>query len=168
MRATVGLEPEINIRPANPADVETIAELIKDLAVYEEMQDVCVSSPDAIHQALFSPAPCAEVLIAELEDTTVGFALFFHNFSTFLGKRGLYVEDVFVRQNARGKGAGKLLLKSLARIAVERDCARMEWSVLDWNEPSIAFYKSLGAKPMDEWTGFRLQQQDIHELAGRR
>jgi GNAT superfamily N-acetyltransferase len=141
------------------------AELIRDLAIYEELGDKCVSTREAIHEALFSARPSAEVLIGELDGKAVGFALFFHNYSTFLGKKGLYLDDLFVRPAARGQGLGKALLRALAGIAVQRDCARMEWFVLDWNKPSIEFYKSLGAAPMEGWTIFRMTRGAIDELA---
>ena|SRR5579871_1188387 len=156
----------VNVRHGRPEDLELILMLLKELAVYEELGDACISSPDAIHSALFSPQPAAEVLIGELDGEAVGFALFFHNYSTFLGKKGLYLDDLFVRLSARGHGVGKALLKALAKLAVERDCGRMEWFVLDWNAPSIAFYKSLGAIPMEGWTVFRMDKESISALAG--
>jgi GNAT superfamily N-acetyltransferase len=156
---------DLRVRPAQPDDIALIAELIHELAVYEELGDSVSFSREDIHQALFSGRPAAEVLIGEANGRAEGFALYFHNYSTFLGRRGLYLEDLFVRPDARGKGLGKLLLKELARVAVQRDCARMEWFVLDWNEPSIQFYKSLGANPMDGWKIFRLTDEKIKELA---
>lgn len=157
--------PAIEVRAATPKDIPLIAELIKDLAIYEELGDSCSFVESDIEKALFSDRPDAEVLIGELDGMPAGFALFFHNYSTFLGRKGLYLEDLFVRPSARGKGLGKLLLQSLARIAVERNCARMEWFVLDWNEPSIQFYKSLGAQPMEGWKIFRLTDNNITLLA---
>ncbi|MEZ5647560.1 MAG: GNAT family N-acetyltransferase [Alphaproteobacteria bacterium] len=159
------VERQINIRVATEDDMDLIIQLIKELAIYEKLGDAVVTSKEAIRAALFSDNPSGEVLIGELGGEPVGFALFFHNYSTFLGKKGLYLEDLFVKPTARGHGIGKLLLTRLAQIAVERDCARMEWSVLDWNAPSIAFYKSLGALPMDEWTVFRLTTDKIRALA---
>jgi GNAT superfamily N-acetyltransferase len=155
----------VTTRLATPADLGLVAELIKDLAIYEELGDTCISSPEAIREAIFSPKPSAEVLIGELHGKAVGFALFFHNYSTFLGKKGLYLEDLYVRPEARGNGLGKALLKALANLAVQRDCARMEWFVLDWNAPSIAFYKLLGAVPMEGWTIFRMNTDAIAALA---
>lgn len=156
---------DLRVRPAQADDIALIAELIHELAVYEELGDSVSYSKEDIHQALFSERPAAEVLIGEVNGRAEGFALYFHNYSTFLGRRGLYLEDLFVRPHARGKGLGKLLLKELARAAVQRDCARMEWFVLDWNEPSIQFYKSLGANPMDGWKIFRMTDEKIKELA---
>jgi GNAT superfamily N-acetyltransferase len=155
----------VHIRFANPLDLELIAELIRELAIYEKLGDSFVATSEALHEALFSPRPAAEVLIGELNGEPVGFALFFHNYSTFLGKKGLYLEDLFVRPSSRGNGVGKALLQALAALAVERDCARLEWFVLDWNAPSIAFYKSLGAVPMDGWTIFRMTENAIANLA---
>lgn len=154
------------VRPAVPADTDLIHELIRDLAIYEELGDMCVSTREAIREALFSASPSAEVLIGELDGEAVSFALFFHNYSTFLGKKGLYLDDLFVRPAARGRGLGKALLRALAGIAVQRDCARMEWFVLDWNKPSIEFYKSIGAAPMDGWKIFRMTRGAIDDLAG--
>jgi GNAT superfamily N-acetyltransferase len=154
------------IRDATPADVSTIAALIRALAVYEELEhEVVLEEPD-LRQHLFGERPYAEVVLAEHEGAVVGFALFFHNFSTFLGKPGIYLEDLFVVPEHRGRGCGKALLARLARIAVERGCGRLEWSVLDWNEPSIAFYRSLGAVAMDEWTQYRLTGDALTSLAG--
>lgn len=158
----------IRIRCAAPPDLGLITELIRELAIYEKLGDSFVATPEAIREALFSPRPSAEVLIGELDGQPVGFALFFHNYSTFLGRKGLYLEDLFVRPHFRGNGVGKSLLQGLAKLALERNCARMEWFVLDWNAPSIAFYKSLGAVPMDGWTIFRLNQSEIAALAETR
>jgi len=155
----------VSVRPATEDDLDLILELIKELAVYEELGDSVVASREAIREALFAEKPSAEVVIGELEGEAAGFALFFHNYSTFLGRKGLYLEDLFVKPAARGRGLGKLLLKTLAQTALERGCARMEWFVLDWNAPSIAFYKSLGASPMDEWTVFRMTSDAIRYLA---
>lgn len=160
-------EPRCRLRPAQPDDVPVILELIRELAVYEKLESACVATQPQIHDALFGPRPHAEVIIAELDGTPVGFALFFHNFSTFRGRPGLYLEDVFVRPTARGLGVGKALLARLARIAVERGCARFEWSVLDWNTPAIEFYRRLGAEPLAEWTVFRLADQALHDLAAQ-
>jgi GNAT superfamily N-acetyltransferase len=153
------------IRAATPADVETIAELIRALAEYEQLSHEANFPVGDLRAALFGERPFAEVLLAERKGEVVGFALFFHNFSTFLAKPGIYLEDLFVRPEHRGEGHGRALLRALARIAVERSCGRLEWSVLDWNEPSIGFYKSLGARPMDEWTIFRLAGDALLALA---
>ncbi len=153
------------IRNATPADVPTIAQLIRDLAEYERLSHAVCFDEARLHQHLFGPRPYAEVLLAEQGGTIVGFALFFHNYSTFLGQPGIYLEDVFVKPECRGGGHGKALLKALATIAVERDCGRLEWSVLNWNEPSIAFYRSLGAVPMDEWSVYRLTGAALRQLA---
>ena len=144
------------VRPAVPADLPLIADLVRALAEYEKLADQVRFDAAVLGEKLFGPRPYAEVLIGEIDGEAMGFALFFHNFSTFEGKPGIYLEDLFVRPEARGKGLGKALLAELARLAVERDCARLEWWVLDWNEPSIGFYRSLGARPMDEWTVMRV------------
>jgi GNAT superfamily N-acetyltransferase len=153
------------IRAATPHDVGSIAELIRALAEYEQLSHEAVFDIDALREALFGQRSYAEVLIAENEERVVGFALFFHNFSTFLAKPGIYLEDLFVRPEHRGKGHGRALLAAVARVAMERGCGRVEWSVLDWNEPSIRFYRSLGAIPMDEWTVFRLTGDELSSLA---
>ena len=155
----------LTIRFARHADLPLIAQFIRDLAEYERLAHEVRFDEAALGERLFGPRPYAEVLIGEIGGQAQGFALFFHNFSTFEGKPGVYLEDLFVRPDARGSGLGKALLQRLAAIAVERDCARLEWSVLDWNEPSIAFYKSLGAVPMDEWTVYRLDGERLSGLA---
>lgn len=155
----------LSIRSARAEDIPLIAQFIRDLAEYERLAHE-VRFDEAVLQAkLFGPRPYAEVLIGEIDGEPQGFALFFHNFSTFEGKPGIYLEDLFVRPEARGSGLGKALLKRLAALAVERDCARLEWSVLDWNEPSIQFYLVLGAKAMDEWTIYRVDGGALGELA---
>lgn len=154
----------LHIRPAVPTDSETIFGLIYKLAIYEKLESDVVTTHEELREQIFENK-YAEVLIAEENDIPVGFALYFYNFSTFLGKPGLYLEDLFVEPEHRGKGYGKALLVELAKIAKEKNCGRMEWSVLDWNTPSIEFYKSLGAKPMDEWTVFRLRENEIDKLA---
>ena len=146
----------LSIRPAVPADLPLIAELIRDLAVYEKLAHEVRFDLAVLGEKLFGGRPYAEVVIGELGGAAQGFALFFHNFSTFEGKPGIYLEDLYVREAARGSGLGKALLAHLAALAVERDCARLEWSVLDWNEPAIGFYKALGARAMNEWTVMRL------------
>lgn len=155
----------IAIRPANPADIDLIHRFILALAEYEKLAHEVRADKAALERHLFGARPMAEVLIAEHEGAPVGFALFFHNFSTFEGRPGLYLEDLYVAPEARGLGAGKALLVRLARLAVERDCARLEWWVLDWNEPAIAFYRSIGARPMDEWTVQRVDGAALAALA---
>ena len=144
------------IRLATPADVPTIADLICELAEYERLAHAVVRDEALLREHLFGPRPYAEVLMAEENGVVVGFALFFHNFSTFRSQPGIYLEDLFVRPAFRGRGHGKALLAALARLAVERGCGRLEWSVLNWNESAIGFYRALGAVVMDEWTVFRL------------
>ncbi len=154
----------LTIRPATLADLPLIAQLIRDLAEYERLAHEVRFDPAVLGEKLFGARPYAEVVIGELNGTAQGFALFFHNFSTFEGRPGIYLEDLFVRPEARGSGLGKALLAHLAALAVERDCARLEWSVLDWNEPAIGFYRKLGAKPMDEWTVMRLDGPALAQL----
>ena len=144
------------IRPAIAADVPTIATLIRALAEYEKLAHEVVLDEDRLREHLFGTRPYAEVFLAEEDGEAIGFALFFHNYSTFLGKPGIYLEDLFVLPSCRGKGHGKALFLEVVRQARERDCGRLEWSVLNWNEPAIRFYESLGAKPMNEWTTYRL------------
>lgn len=153
------------IRAATPADVPVILELILELAVYEKLESDVVTKPEDLATHLFGPRPYAECLLAEEAGIVVGFALFFHNYSTFRGKPGIYLEDLFVKPNYRGYGHGKALLVELARLAVGRDCARLEWAVLDWNAPSIAFYERLGAIPLNEWTTYRLTGDAMRALA---
>jgi GNAT superfamily N-acetyltransferase len=157
--------PMLSIRFATADDLPLIAQFIRDLAAYEKLAHEVRFDEAGLGQRLFGPRPYAEVLIGEIDGVAQGFALFFHNFSTFEGKPGIYLEDLFVRPEARGSGLGKALLKRLAALAVERDCARLEWWVLDWNTPSIGFYKALGAKPMDEWTVFRVDGAALENLA---
>ena len=156
----------MNLRPATPADVGLLLELIHDLAVYEKEPDAAKATPDLVHDALFGPSPTAEAVIAEWDGQPAGFALFFHNYSTWTGKPGLYLEDLFVREALRGHGIGKALLLKLVSIARERGCGRMEWSVLDWNTPAIEFYESLGARPQTGWTVYRLDEAALDRLAG--
>ena len=155
---------EVTFRTAGEQDVKLILEFIRALAEYEHMLDQVVADPETLRRELFERHR-AEVLFAVAEGREVGFALFFHNFSTFLGRAGLYLEDLFVRPECRGRGYGRALLKELARIARARGCGRMEWWCLNWNQPSIAFYQSLGAKAMDEWTVFRLTEDAMASLA---
>lgn len=162
--------PSISIRPATPADIPLILALIKELAIYEREPDAAIATPEQIHEHLFAPpvlgrAAC-ECVIGELDGVAVGMVLFFMNFSTWLGKSGLYLEDLYVKQACRGHGVGKALLVHLAKIAHSRGCRRMEWSVLDWNTPAIDFYKSIGANPQSEWTTWRLKDEAIAKLAG--
>ena len=153
------------IKPAVREDARTILYFIKQLAIYEKLLHEVVASEEQIRTYLFGENPVAEVVIGFQKDTPVGFALFFHNFSTFLGKPGIYLEDLFVLEEYRGKGYGKALLAYLARLAMERDCGRLEWAVLDWNEPSIEFYRSLGARTLDEWIINRLTGEALEKLA---
>ena len=153
------------IRPARVEDVPVILELIRDLATYERAPEEVTATEERLVDVLFGERPAAEVLLVFEGESPVGFALFFHNFSTWLGRPGLYLEDLFVKLEKRGKGYGRALLVELAKIARDRGCGRMEWAVLDWNEPAIKFYYTLGAKPMDEWTVFRLTRDGIEKLA---
>ena len=157
---------EITIRAATRSDLPRILAFIRELAVYEHLEHEVVASEAEVGAALFGPLPAAEVVFACLDGTPVGFALFFHNFSTFLGRPGIYLEDLYVRPEARGLGIGKCLLAWLARTALERGCARLDWAVLDWNEPSIGFYRSLGAVALDEWITYRLAGEALERLAG--
>jgi GNAT superfamily N-acetyltransferase len=154
------------IRPATIADVPAIARLIRALAEYERLLDRVTFDEKELRDHLFGERRYAEVMMAEEGGAVVGFALFFHNYSTFRAKPGIYLEDLFVIPEARGKGHGKALLVALAKLAVERDCCRVEWSVLNWNTPSIDFYKALGAKPMEEWSVYRLTDEALTKLAG--
>ena len=154
----------ISIRPATSADLPLIAQLIRDLADYEKLLHEVRFDEAVLGQKLFGARAYAEVVIGEIDGAAQGFALFFHNFSTFEGKPGIYLEDLFVRPDARGTGLGKALLSHLAMLAVERDCARLEWSVLDWNSPAIGFYQKLGARLMDEWTVMRVDGTALQQL----
>lgn len=158
-------ETVLSIRPATVADVPIILQLIRDLAAYERAPNEVTATKEQLVDVLFGNKPAAEVLLAFENGTPAGFAVFFHNFSTWLGRPGLYLEDLFVKPEMRGKGYGRALLVDLAKIARERGCGRMEWAVLDWNDPAIQFYRKLGAKPMDEWTVFRLTHDGIAKLA---
>ena len=150
------MTPDFRIVPATDRDVPAILGMIRALAEYERLAHAVTTSEDALRQVLFGPSPAAEVVLGYAGTEPVGIAIFFHNFSTFLGKRGLYLEDLFVKPEYRGRGYGRRLLAHLAALAIARDCGRMEWSVLDWNTPAIGFYTKLGAVPMEEWTVFRL------------
>ncbi len=155
----------MGLRPATEADLDVIIELIHALAEYEHEPEAVQLDRERLRVHLFGERPFAEVIMAEDDDAdTVGFALFFHNYSTWMGQPGIWLEDLFVREERRGEGYGAALLTELARLAVERECGRLEWSVLDWNKPSIGFYKSLGAVPMEEWTTFRLTGEALADL----
>lgn len=157
--------PAITIRPATPDDTPLILGFIRGLAAYEKLEHLMVATEADLRRSLFGEPPAAEVLLAFREGGAVGFALFFHNFSTFLGKRGLWLEDIFVPPEHRGQGIGKALLLSCARIAKARDCGRFEWSALDWNTPAWDFYRSLGAVAMEEWTNFRVTGERLDRMA---
>ena len=157
----------IRIRTATKDDVPVVAELIRGLARYEKLEHEVVMTEDLLAAGLFGERPYAEVLLAVDEDRPVGFALFFHNFSTFLGRPGLYLEDLFVVPEDRGSGIGHALLEHLARLAVDRGCGRLEWAVLDWNRDAIAFYERLGARPNSDWTVYRLTGEALTTLAGQ-
>ena len=158
--------PETLVREASEGDVPLILSFIRELAEYERLSHEVVATEESLRENLFGERRYAEVLIAEHDGTPAGFALFFHNFSTFLGKPGIYLEDLYVKPEWRGAGIGKGLLVRLARLARERGCGRLEWWVLDWNEPSIGFYEKIGAVAMDEWTVYRLTGEALEELAG--
>jgi GNAT superfamily N-acetyltransferase len=153
------------IRQATPGDVPIIAQLIRELAEYERLLDQVVLQEADLHQHLFGERRFAEVLLAEVAGEVVGFALFFHNYSTFRGQPGLYLEDLFVKPAHRGKGLGKALLVELAQLAITRRCGRVEWAVLNWNTPAIGFYQAIGAMPMNEWTTYRLTDEALTQLA---
>ena len=159
---------DLIIRPAVVSDVPVILQLIRGLAEYERAPEQVVCDEARLRESLFGAKPDAEVLLASIGQVPAGFAVFFHNYSTWWGRRGLFLEDLFVRPDMRGRGIGKALLRSLARVAKERECARMEWQVLDWNQPAIDFYKSLGAVAKDEWTTFRLDRNAIEKLSDSR
>jgi GNAT superfamily N-acetyltransferase len=158
------LSPEFEIREGTLSDIPIILTFIKELAEYEKMSDDVVANEKLLKEHLFGEKKSAEVVIAYYQNKPVGFALYFYNFSTFLGRPGLYLEDLYVRKQMRGNGFGKALLKHLAKIANQKNCGRMEWAVLNWNEPSIQFYKSLGAEPMNDWTVYRVTGESLQEL----
>ncbi len=162
-RLRIFMKPKI--RFAAKADLSIILFFIRQLAEFEKLADKCVATEDQLLQTLFGAKPFAEVLIAELENEPKGFALFFHSYSTFLAKPGIYLEDLFVLPEARGKGVGESLLRKLSQIAVERGCGRLEWSVLNWNQRAIDFYESLGARPQSEWTVYRTAGSALSALA---
>lgn len=157
--------PELVIRPAQPSDTAQIMQFVIDLAIYEKAEHEVIATPQHINDTLFCENPQAHGLIAELDGTAVGFAIYFFSYSTWLGKHGIYLEDLYVSPESRGSGAGKGLLQRLASIAVNNNCGRLEWSVLDWNEPSIKFYEAMGAKPKDGWTVYRLDGQALTDFA---
>jgi GNAT superfamily N-acetyltransferase len=165
MLGRVKTDLDFQIRPAHVKDVPVILQLIRDLATYERAPDDVTATEEQLVDVLFGERPAAEVLLAFEGQTPVGFAVYFYNFSTWLGRPGLYLEDLFVKPEMRGKGYGRALLVELAKIARDGECGRMEWAVLDWNEPAIKFYRALGATPMDEWTVFRLTRDEIAKLA---
>lgn len=155
------------IRSVVPGDESLVLRFVRELAAFEREPDAVEAGETELRDALFGPDPAAEAVVAELDGEPVGFALFFHNFSTWTGRRGLYLEDLYVTPAARGRGVGRALLEHLARIALERGCARFEWSVLDWNADAIAFYRALGAVGMEEWTVQRVSGDALKRLAGR-
>ena len=155
----------IEIVPATTPDVPAILGLIRELAAYEKLLDQVNATAESLERDLFGARPYAEVLLAKLDGKTVGYALFFHSYSTFLAKPGIYLEDVYVQPSARGLGVGKRLFLQVARIAADRNCGRLEFAVLDWNEPSIAFYEALGAEPLGDWTTYRLTAEAIAKIA---
>lgn len=157
--------PGLIFRFGTEADVPLVLQFIRDLAEYEKLAHAVIATEELLQASLFGARRHAEVVLAEYEGEPAGFALFFHNFSTFVGRAGLYLEDLFVRPALRSHGIGKELLRFLAHIATERGCQRFEWAVLDWNEPAIGFYKSLGARPLDDWIIFRLGGDALHTLA---
>jgi GNAT superfamily N-acetyltransferase len=157
----------LRIAPAAQSDVPVILSFIRKLAEYEKMSHLVVATEENVREHVFGTNPVAEVLLAYWDEEPVGFALYFRNFSTFLGQAGIYLEDLFVEPGQRGKGIGKALLARLAKIAIERGYGRLEWAVLDWNTPSIDFYRSLGAVPLDEWTGYRLNGEALDRLAAQ-
>ena len=159
---------QIEIKNAQENDILLILTFIKELAFYEKLAHVVVATEEHLREHLFGTNPKAEVVLAYYEQVPVGFALFFHNFSTFVGRPGIYLEDLFVRETMRGKGIGKALLAHLAHVAIERNCGRFEWAVLDWNSPAIEFYKSLGAVPVDDWTIFRVSGDALQHLAWKK
>lgn len=159
--------PDFTIRSAKAEDCQQILDFIQELADYENLSDQVVATADVLRETLFGEQAYAQVLIAEYQQTAVGYALFFHNFSTFTGRPGIYLEDIYVQPEMRGKGFGKLLLSYIAKLAVDQNFTRVEWSVLDWNEPSIQFYRSIGAVPMDGWTLQRLDGNALDEFASQ-
>jgi GNAT superfamily N-acetyltransferase len=156
---------KVGIRPATAADVPLVLRFVRELAEYEHLADQVVATEEGLRQTLFGPQPLAEVVFAVVDGAEAGFALFFPTYSTFLGRPRLYLEDLYVRPELRGRGVGSTLLRHLARLAIERDCGCVEWSVLDWNEPALAFYRSIGAKPVEGWTVHRIGGDSLTKLA---
>jgi len=159
--------PNFHIEPATERDVPVVLRLIQGIAEYEKLSHEVLATEARLRASLFGPRPTAEAVIAYADAEPVGFAIFFHNFSTFLGQRGMYLEDLFVQPEWRKQGLGRRLMAHVAKVAVERGCGRMEWAVLDWNAPAIRFYQSLGARGMDEWTVYRLTGSDLEKLASQ-
>ena len=159
--------PNVHIEPATGRDVPVVLRLIQGIAEYEKLSHEVFATEARLRASLFGPRPAAEAVIAYADAEPVGFAIFFHNFSTFLGQRGMYLEDLFVQPEWRKQGIGRRLMAHVAKVAVERGCGRLEWAVLDWNAPAISFYRSLGARDMDEWTVYRLTGSDLEKLASR-
>lgn len=157
----------VTIRPATPDDAATMLRFIRELAAYEREPDAVETTEPMLRDALFGASPAAEALIAERDGESIGFALFFHTFSTWTGRRGLWLEDLYVTPEARGSGAGAALLRALAGLALDRGCSRLEWTVLDWNTPALEFYRAKGAVPQDEWTTQRVTGAALQALAGR-
>ena len=157
--------PEFHIRPAAEADVPLILQFIRELAHYERLLHEVVATEESLRETLFGARPYAEISLGYLADTPAALALYFHNYSTFLGRPGIYLEDLYVKEEFRGRGLGRAMLRHLARLALERGCGRLEWAVLDWNEPAIKFYERLGAVPMDEWTVYRVTGEALDRLA---
>src|SRR5262249_50006871 len=162
------MSEHVTVRPALERETSLVLQFVRELAEYEHLEDQVVATEEGLRAALFGSRRYAEVAFVCVDTQPVGFALFFHNFSTFLGRPGIYLEDLFVRPEFRGRGCGRCLLQWLAALAVERDCGRLEWAVLDWNAPSIGFYRSLGAVALDEWTVFRLTGPALESLARAR
>ena len=159
------LPAELSMRPATVEDVGIILELIREIAAYEKLSHQVTAEASTLKDSLFGPSPAAEVVLASWSGEVVGYAIYFHNFSTFEGKRGLYLEDIFIKPNHRGKGIGKAMLTHLAKLALERGCARFEWVVLDWNTPAIEFYQGLGASVLEDWKVCRMERESIEQLA---
>lgn len=160
------MNANVRIESVTPADVTTLWRLVRELAEFEHLAHEMVATEASLHAALFGPAASVEAVLIHAGADAAGFALWFHNFSTFVGRRGLYLEDLYVRPDFRGRGFGRRLLAHLAALAVERGCARFEWAVLDWNRRAVDFYRAMGAVPMSEWTVFRLRGDALHALAG--
>jgi len=157
----------MKIRYAHRSDIKNIINLIMELAIYEKLENEVIATPELLEEWAFDKEKC-KILLCEIEDKIIGYCIYFYNFSTFLGKAGIYIEDIYITPNMRGNGYGKTLFQEIAKIADEEGCGRIDWNCLDWNQPSIDFYKSLGAIPLDEWTSFRLTEYNIHQLANRK